>query len=304
MTPSRSKVLRNHAARMVLRFVLVAAAAVTLHTPAFAIDVDAGDWEAGPPGATVGLVYYQHASRSKLFKDGDRALNNAALSSDVAILRPVHWMELGGFVWAPQVLLPVGGLRANGELAAMGDTSGIGDLILAMPVWLVNDAKQRRYFSIVPYAFAPIGSYDNKKALNFGENRWKFDLQVGGEFGITEKVIVEAAADGMLFLDNDEFGTAGVTMSQAPLFQGQLYLSYLWTSSTRVALGVKGTTGGETTVEGVAQKDGVETVNALITASTWVDGKNQILFSVGRDLAVKNGLAEDFRFNARYMRVF
>jgi hypothetical protein len=278
--------------------VLVAAARTA------AIDVDPGDWEAAPAGANVGLVYYQHANRSKFYQSGDRVLGNAQLSSDVAILRPVHWMEILGLTWAPQVLLPVGSLRANGDLAAMGDTSGIGDLILAMPVWFVNDAKQRRFLSVAPYVFAPIGTYDNTKSLNLGENRWKFDLQVGGEFGITDKVIVEAAADGMIFLDNTNFGPSGVTMSQAPLFQGQLYVSYLWTAATRVAIGLKGTTGGETTVSGVAQNNAVQTANAIMTASTFVDGTNQILFSVGRDLYVKNGLSEDFRFNLRYLHLF
>jgi hypothetical protein len=290
------------ALRITLAVALVAA--VTATHPAAAADLDTGDLEAPPPGANVGLAYYQHASRAAMYAQGDKVLGNAQLSSDVALLRYMRTVELAGVTFGPQLILPVGRLSANGDIAALGNTTGVGDLVLASPIWLVNRPTTHTYFAVVPYLYVPIGSYDHSKALNLGENRWRATLQVGGELGLPGNFAVEAMADATAYLENGNFGPGGVTRKQAPLFEGQLYLSYLWTSATRLALGTRGYTGGETTVAGVAQNDRTQTLTASVTAATFVDPQDQVMFTVGRDLAVRNGLAENFRFNFRYLRLF
>ncbi len=307
MTSTDMKVSASPVAKLVripLLLLVALMAAVTIAAPAAAIDVDAGDWEAPPAGMNLGLIYYQHATRDTLYAQGTKVLDDAQLSSDVGLFRYMHTFDVGGLVVGPQFILPVGRLKANGDLAALGNASGVGDLLLAMPVWVVNKPKERTYLGFAPYVFVPIGSYDHDKPLNLGENRWKVDLQVGGEIGLPGDFVVEATMDALLYFQNSNFGPGGMKMKQDPLFHGQLYLSYLWTPGVRVAVGVKGLTGGETNVDGVAKDDKTQTVNGIITASAFVDQHNQLLFSVGRDLAVKNGLAESFRFNFRFLHVF
>ncbi|EMC7874233.1 transporter [Acinetobacter baumannii] len=46
------------------------------------------------------------------------------------------------------------------------------------PICLIN--KPEQFFAIAPYLYVPIGTYHSDEALNIDENRWKFDLQLGG----------------------------------------------------------------------------------------------------------------------------
>ena len=77
---------------------MAVAAAALVATPAQAIDVDAGDYTALPAGTKLGLLYYQHAQRNRLYAGGDRVPIDARLDSDVGILRGVYFMEIGGFI--------------------------------------------------------------------------------------------------------------------------------------------------------------------------------------------------------------
>jgi hypothetical protein len=288
-----------------MRVAALLATALTLAPGAArAVDLDAGDLVAAPEGATVGLVYYQHAQRSKLYAKGTQALDDAQLNSDVSILRGVHYLKVAGVVAAPQVLLPGGSLRTGGVLGS-DRASGIGDPILAMPTWFVNDAGAGRYVALVPYLWIPVGQYDAAKgALNLGENRWKGALQAGASTRFLEVLAVDAIADVTFFGANTRFGPLHQTRKQDPQYELQGYLSYLWSSTARLALGVAYTGGGANTVDGISQSDAAGTLKAGLTASFFIDGKNQLLFTGGRDVAVRNGLAEDFRFNFRLLHIF
>ncbi|VFT74956.1 QbdB protein [Klebsiella aerogenes] len=123
--------------------------------------------------------YFTYATRDSFTPTGGGELKQeTGLDSFVSIFRYVHYMDVGGFTVAPQVLLPYGRLY-NGSLngVRLDSASGLGDPILAAPVWLVNNPSTT--FAIVPYLYLPAGSYDAGRTLNVGENRWKFDLQLG-----------------------------------------------------------------------------------------------------------------------------
>jgi len=266
---------------------------------AFAIDVDTGDWGTAPAGTDVGLLYVQHASRSTFYSNGNRVLDNAQLNSSVGIARYVHWASVGGYTVAPQVLLPFGRLEAEANLSSLGSASGTGDIIFALPIWLIDNKVDREAITISPYIFLPTGSYEKNRPLNLGENRRKYNLQAGYTHGIGSALNVELTGDVMFFEDNSD-----TSLSQKSLTQVQAYLSYQWSPGTRLALGLSQAFGGETSIAGVAQNDRTKTTKAILTASTFIDNKNQLMFSYGKDLNVENGLKEDFRANLRVLHVF
>jgi len=107
----------------------VLALAALAGKPAMAIDVDAGDYTALPPGTNLGLLYYQHVDRDRIYARGNQ-VSGGSLGSDVGIARYVHYMKLGNFTVDPQFLLPFGTLRGTNNLKALGNTIGVGDLIL------------------------------------------------------------------------------------------------------------------------------------------------------------------------------
>lgn len=271
--------------------------------PAAAIDVDAGDYTPLPAGTNLGLVYYQHAERDKLYADGERLPIKAGLDSDVGIIRGVHFMEIGGHIVDPQFLLPFGKLEAKDDLAALGDASGVGDLILAATVWFTKPTD-KTHFGITPFLFLPTGKYDNESALNLGENRWKFILQAGFITPVTEKLTMDLIADAQVHGENDDYGAASQTLKQEPLFQFQGWLRYHLTPAADLRFGLSHVSGGETRIDGLDQDNRVSTSKFSFGGSYFLSPTTQVMATYGRDISVREGFKESNRFNLRLLQVF
>lgn len=271
---------------------------------AHAIDVDAGDYTALPAGTNLGLLYYQNATRKELYANGNKVPINPRLDSDVGILRAVHFMDIGGYIVDPQFLLPFGSLKAKDGIAALGSASGTGDLILASTVWLVNQPKTDTYFGITPFLFVPTGSYDKNKALNLGENRWKFALQAGYITGLSDRVSLDLIADVTTYGNNNQFGATSQTMKQDLSYQYQAYLRYKVLPTWDLRFGVSHANGGETTVNGVASNDRTRTTKFSIGTAWFAAPTVQLMANYGRDSSVENGFKEGNRLNLRVLKIF
>ncbi|CAG2156787.1 hypothetical protein LMG31506_05810 [Cupriavidus yeoncheonensis] len=280
-----------------------AALLLGLAAPAHAIDVDAGDYTALPAGTNLGLLYYQHAARDRVYASGNQVAGGS-LDSDVGILRYVHFMDIGGFTVDPQFLLPFGKLRASDNLSALGSASGVGDLILAATVWLVNQPDRKQYFGITPFLYVPVGSYDRDKPLNLGENRWKFALQAGYIAPLADKVTLDLVADVTVFGNNTRFGPASATLRQDALAQGQAWLRYHFTDTFDIRGGLSYAFGGETSVNGVSRNDRTNTSKFSVGFAWFPAPSVQVLGTYGQDLSVRNGPMENSRFNVRLLKVF
>lgn len=271
---------------------------------AHAIDVDPGDYVPAPAGTTVGLLYLQHAERDASYTAGTRNAGNPRLTSDVAIARLVHYMNIGGYIVSPQVLLPFASLRAGADISTLGNTNAMGDVILAAPVWLINDAVKSTFFAVTPYVYLPTGSYSNSQALNVGENRWKFDLQAGLAQQLSGPWYLDLTGDVMLFGDNTDDGASHGRLQQKPLYQLQAYLRYQFSATTNAYTGLSRNWGGESKFNGVANHDQSNQLKLSFGASTFIGPKTQLMGSIGRDLSVDNGFKENFRVNLRLLQIF
>lgn len=298
----RSK-LRAFPASIALSLVMLALWLAAARS-AYAIDVDPGDYETPVPGHPILLLYAQHVERSRIYVDGNAAATNARLSSDIGLLRYGVPIQTSAGVFLPQFILPFGRLKSDGNLSGLGDAHGTGDLLLAAPLWPITDRDGRKHFGISPYLFLPTGSYDKNRGLNLGENRWKFDLQVGSVTPLGNQFSLDLALDAMVYGSNKEFGRASQVMRQDVTYQLQGTINYLYTDATRFAIGLSHKTGGRTRIDGAAQNDKTKTTKVLLSASTFISPTNQLLLSYGQDLSVLNGLKEDTRFNFRLLHVF
>lgn len=277
----------------------------TLAGNAHAIDVDAGEYTAAlPAGSNIGLLYLQHAERRSLYNNGHKVPIKAGLDSDIGIVRVANYQQLGDYTLNTQFLLPFGRLEGKRDNDALGKASGLGDLILASTLWLVNDPAKNRYWGIAPYLYVPTGNYDRNDALNLGENRWKMTLQTGYVTGLTEKLSLDLTADVTVFGKNDDLTRQGLTLRQAPLWQAQTYLRYAVTPKLSVHVGASQLWGGETRVEGLSQNDEPNTRNFRVGGSYWLTPRFQALLNYGQDLSVDNGFKEQQRLNLRFLWVF
>ncbi len=279
------------------------AATAMVALPAHAIDVDAGDYTALPAGTVLGLGYYQHATRNKLYSGGDQVPINAGLDSDVGILRGVYFMDIGGYIVDPQFLLPFGKLKAKKDVSALGSESGLADLVLAATVWFTKPGA-KEHFGITPFVYVPTGSYDKNSPLNLGENRWKFALQAGWIKPLSDSVTMDLIADVTAFGKNDEFGATSSTLKQKALFQFQGWWRYHFSPAADVRLGLSHTTGGENKIDGVAQDDRTATTKLSLGGAYFVSAKTQLLATYGRDLKVREGFKENNRINLRLLQIF
>ncbi|TVR13997.1 MAG: transporter [Planctomycetota bacterium] len=272
---------------------VVCAAMLFMTSSVSAIDVDAGDYEAAPPGTNLGLLYLQHASR-----DG--------LNTNIGIYRAVHFMEIGGMTADPQILIPFGSLEGRGTLAdALGETRGVGDVILASTFWPQNDPERGVWTGFTPYLYVPTGKYDRDSPLNLGENRWKFNLQVAHVRRLSERFSVDLVADVMFHGDNEDFGPDSQNLSQDPLYQAQGWLRYHTSPTSDFRFLVSHVWGGESSVDGLKLDDESSTTKIGIGGSFFIGDKTQIVAIAGRDLSTNNDLLkENGRVNLRILRIF
>lgn len=283
---------------------LLLSAAVSTALPAHALDVDAGDYTALPEGTRLLALYGQYAERDSLYINNDKLAGDYGLDSQVGILRGVYYTKLGDYIVDPQFLLPFGKLEAEGDLSALGEASGVGDLIVAATVWLVNNPQEKEYFGVTPFLFLPTGSYDKGDTLNLGENRYKLTLQAGYIKGLTEKTTLDLIGDVTFYGDNDDFTAAKLTLEQDASYQLQAYLRYNVTPTFDLRAGVSKSWIGETSVEGVDSGDDAEVSKYQVGFGWFFTPTTQLLATYGSDLSVDNGFKEDARLNLRLLTLF
>lgn len=270
-----------------------------------ALEIAPGDYEPIPPGMTAFLTYFQHAERSDLYRNGRKVSDDFKLRSDVAILRTIHSIGLGdNLVVQPQFILPYGHLHASGDAAALGETTGTGDLILGAPfIWTLSNAG-KDIFSLAPFFYLPTGSYDKNDDLNLGENRWRFLLQAVYTHHFSETWALDTAADVSWVTNNDDYGPNGQTLEQKSRYEYQGHLRYNLTPQTTLAVGGGYIYGARSSVDGVDQHDVTRTTYARLTVTHFIEPTLQVQAQIGQDLDVEQGPKEEARLNLRLTKLF
>ena len=274
----------------------------TLSVSSYAVDLDAGDYDAAPAGTHVALLYLQHAKRDKLYHGSDQVAGNNELTSDIGIARFVHFTNIAGYRVAPQVLIPFGKLEADQDVSHWGSSSGLGDLILAAPIWLLNDTDKKQYFGITPYLFLPTGEYSKNDALNLGENRYKLNLQAAFSTRLTPKIAWDVAADATLYGDNDDLAGGG-KLKQEVGYQIQTSGRYFLNEKTDLRAGLSYSDAGDTEIRGI-NADSTQQSKFWLGAAYSPTATTNLLLTYGQDIEVENGFKEDNRVNFRVLKVF
>nr|NMF99534.1 transporter [Aromatoleum toluolicum] len=294
---------RNHSG--VWQTTLAAGAAwAMLSMHAHAADVLPGAYTALPADKNVFQLFYTHTERNKQYVDGHSRPIAARVDSDIFQLRYHHFMEMGGYIVNPNIIIPYGQLEGKRDLSAFGKSEGLGDVVLNATIWLHNDPKARTYFGITPYLFLPTGEYDNKERLNLGENRWKFALQGGYTTAISDNILFDLTGDVTVYGKNNDFGAASAKLEQDESYQVQTYLRYKFSPSFEANIGLSHVWGGETEINGVKQRNELRTTKYLVGAAYFFRPTTQLLALFSRDTAVENGLKESGKLVVRFTQVF
>ena len=269
---------------------------------AYAVDLDAGDYDYAPSGTNLGMLYYQHASRDSLYTGSNKVSDQVELKSDIGIARYVHYMDVAGLHIAPQILIPFGRLEAGKDISALGSNSGLGDIILANTFFVYHDQETKSTFGITPYLYLPTGKYSKNDDLNIGENRVKFTLQGAYTTKLTDRINWDVAGDFTLYGKNDDIAGGG-DLKQDLGFQLQTSARYRLNQIADLRAGLSYSDAGDTKQNGMTT-DSTKQTKFWVGAGVSPTSTTQIILNYGRDIEVENGFKEENRINLRLMKVF
>ena len=258
-----------------------------------------------PAGVDLGILYYQHTTHEKLYASGHEISELAGiekLTTDIGLLRWVHYTQIGGFTIDPQIIIPFGEVSLKTSAGNIR-SSGVGDPIVGGTLWLHNDPSTKRAFGITALASLPLGQYDAEKgAVNVGENRWKLITQAGYVTPLTDTTSLDLIAEYTFFGDNDDF--AGSKKEQQNQYGVQAHLSRSVGAMTKVTLSYYHDFGGETSIDGTDMDDELSNSRWQGTLAHFIAPDIQLQLQYGQSLEVKNGFSEEDRVNFRLVKVF
>jgi hypothetical protein len=162
-------------------------------------------------------------------------------------------------------------------------------------------------FALVPYLYVPAGSYDAGRTLNVGENRWKFDLQLGGVQQLGNGFATQLSADAMWYGDNDDAtGIRTGRLKQDNTYQFQGWVS--WTppadSTWTVSAGYAKLWGGKQQIDGVENGQATRSDQVRLELSKFITPTVQVQGLLQRDINVDGGFKEDLHTTLRVMKLF
>jgi hypothetical protein len=140
------------------------------------------------------------------------------------------------------------------------DYDGVGDVGATLAInFLGAPAMNREQFGALtqnPHALlggsirvvAPTGTYNPKRLINVGANRWAAKAELGYIAPISPKWLLEVSLGAWFFEDNDEF--LGVTKEQKPVVTVQGHLIHRFSRGFWVSLDANYYEGGRSTIGG------------------------------------------------------
>ncbi|MFA7241038.1 MAG: transporter [Sulfuricellaceae bacterium] len=277
---------------MMKKFAGMALAGLFLATGAGAAvnDIFPGDYAALPQGVTVITAYFFDREYDSLYSQGQRVADGK-LQSNVAAVRFVRYYRLGDYTVAPVAVLPYAMSHVTGDLrSALGDGSdGFVDARLGGTLWLVDNPQTRDYLGLTLITFIPTGDYISTRAVNAGENRWKTTLGLGGVHGISERWTLDVTPELAWYGANESY-LGNLRLEQQPTYALTGYLRYRALPDTEFFVGGQVNGGGETEINGIAQKNVLHSRRALVGLTYSPSPAMQLIARYARETSTDNGL--------------
>ncbi|MGI4730563.1 MAG: transporter [Janthinobacterium lividum] len=222
------------------------------------------------------------------------------------MLRFVHFTKLGPFVVDPQIILPIGAVHdAHVAGQNLGSSTGVGDALIFATIWLVNKPTpdHSTYLGFSPIVQFPTGTYDHNNAVNFGNNRWSFDPQLGFIQGLGKNVTFDIYGDVNWFGVNDDAGPLSQRLVKKAVSHVQTYLRYALPDKATVALGYAGYWGGKEYLDGIYTGTRTEHQQIRVAWQKFVAPKWQLELIGARDVQAREGFREAARVQVRVLKI-
>jgi hypothetical protein len=270
---------------------------------ACAQDIEPRAYTNTPVGLNFFAVGY-HRSDGALVFDPALPVTDASAKVDTAFLGYVRTLGVAGKSAKIGLSLPYATFDAQGYVAGEFRTrkqSGLADPtfyftinLSGAPALNLEEFKNYRQDLITGFTLkitAPLGVYDDEKALNIGTNRWSFEPGLGLSKAIGRWTL-ETAGSVIFYTDNDDF-LDGKTREQDPIYTVRGDVIYTFPNRIWVAFGTTYFTGGRTTVDGTAERDLDDNWRAGAVLTVPVNRKNSIKLYGGSGISTRSGTDYD-----------
>lgn len=267
---------------MKLKTVVLAPVLLCMHSSLFAAGVnsDPGDYKALPAGTNLAVAYYQHLKADNVYANDKKVVNNLGLTLDIGMLRYVKFIELGGLLMNPQVVLPLAKQRNSLEGS---ENSGIGDILVGGVAWPYHDDQLGRYFALGGFVSLPTGSHEEDN-FAISSDRFQYNLQTGYQHALNSNISFEGIAQVEFYSDKDKNG-----MEKETFYQTDLSAIYNFNKETSIAITWRRTDGGKEFLNHQTALESEQKNILLLTGATNIAQNTQLLLQWRQDFDVKDG---------------
>ncbi len=272
-------------------------------------DIFPTDHIALPDGKKNIALYALRQETIGQYKNGNKTRDGEIDANLYALRIGKHFSfgDNGQYTFGPLAILSWGEGTPNATLRATGlkDASGYGDLRLGSAVWFHIDRENREYAMVSASAILPTGTYDKTKALNYGENRYRYVLSAGWMRSLNDKWVFDLYPEVVFYGDNTEY-LNNKRLSQDVSYALGGILRYRVTPAFQLYTGSVFNGGGATQINGSqALGTGAPGNTRVNVGAMLIDaGKQQLHLRFGRDVAINNGFKVNNEIALRYSAFF
>ena len=272
--------------------------AVGFSTPAWAIDLQPGDATAPPPGLRSVQISYLNAERV--------GARNAKIDQTQVQFRYVQAFEVNQQPALFYLHTGTGRNDPSGALAPYAADNGMIDTTLVFAYWPYVDKTSNTSVAVGGYLITPTGSYSSDRAINMGENRYRWAGQIAYQTRIAPSLNWMAAFDTLWFGKNDASRSLTNqlgTLEQKALYSAQTGVLYQLNSTYSLTAAYFYTEGGETVFKGAAQNNSTKSHRYQLSGiGNYSFGR--LTLQYGQDIDNNATLEDKHRVFLRYTKFF
>ena len=264
----------------------------------WAIDLQPGDATAPPPGLRSVQLSYMNAERV--------GASNARMDQNQVQFRYTQAFELNQKPALFYLHTGTGKNEPTGALAPYPADNGMIDTTLVFAYWPYVDRASKTYVGVAGYLISPTGSYSSDRAINMGENRYRWAGQIAYQTRIAPDLDWMSAFDTLWFGKNDASRSLANqlgTLEQKALYSAQTGLLYHLNQRYSFAAAYFYSEGGETVFKGAAQNNSIKSHRYQLSAiGQYSFGR--LTLQYGQDIDNNAALEDKHRVFLRYTKFF
>lgn len=264
----------------------------------WAIDLQPGDATAPPPGLRSVQLSYLNAERV--------GASNARIDQTQVQFRYVQAFEVNKQPALFYLHTGTGRNDPSGALAPYAADNGMIDTTLVFAYWPYVDKATNTSVAVGGYLITPTGSYSSDRAINMGENRYRWAGQIAYQTRIAPSLNWMAAFDTLWFGKNDASRSLTNqlgTLEQKALYSAQTGLLYQLNSTYSLTAAYFYSEGGETVFKGAAQNNSTKSHRYQLSGiGNYSFGR--LTLQYGQDIDNNATLEDKHRVFLRYTKFF